>query len=722
MSARYTPDDDPRGGEVVPINARRDPRPAVPDTAEAATPPAAEVTGRVIEGRIVPRPQLSAIPGTVIRVIAAPATARHVGRHGYYVAAGMAVTARRWRDSSTTATYQRWMRMAEATGNHEQALEWEARLAAFRRDRQARRRDRMETLFKTAVMLPKAALGGAVALAGTSVLVAIGTRNVRNIVLPTEFLAHVTDTAYAIVATAWGPVMIAAPVAALAALWHVGRRHALSAGPAGWSADAGAADADITIDESAIARALQALAIKGISDYLKEGLKLQFIVPCRTEGRGTGCVIRLPGGVMAEQVAKRRGNLASSLYRQAKEVWATTGSEEGILVLWIADKGALAEGAGPYPLLEDGFTDVFKGVPFGKTLRGDPLRAPLMGRNTIVGGIPEQGKSSAARVLMVGAALDPTAELRIYVPDSNYDFEVMRPRCSRYEMGADDAVIERIRDDLAELEDEIQERGKLLVKYQVPEVTRELASAGVGLHPVFVLLEEAHVAIQHPEYGKEISKSLVNITKLDRKRGIHLIVSTQAPTKDSMPRDVTRNCSNGIAFAVGDVVANNALLGDGAHGAGHRATELIPGADQGTALVKGFTGARSERVQAHFLSVRRDRDQVTPLIERVLAEIERRGRAVPGADRERPAIEARDLLADLGDVLGGYGDGERVRLSDLPALLRDLAPGWTGYRALNATQLRALLEDAGVRVTNTGNIPRLDPADLRRALADRDVS
>src|SRR5690606_2511403 len=103
--------------------------------------------------------------------------------------------------------------------------------------------------------------------------------------------------------------------------------------------------------------------------------------------------------------------------------------EAGILKLWVADKGALAEGAGPYPLLAEGIVDVFKGVPFGKTLRGDPIVAPVIGRNTIVGGIPEQGKSSAARVIMTGAALDHTAELRIYVPDANYDFEVFRRRC-----------------------------------------------------------------------------------------------------------------------------------------------------------------------------------------------------------------------------------------------------------------------------------------------------
>jgi S-DNA-T family DNA segregation ATPase FtsK/SpoIIIE len=718
MPASNVPDDDAIGGEVLPFDPnRRDRRPVTPvDTVPVTV--TAEADTRVLEGTVIDRPQLSTVTATVVRVVANPATARHVGRHGYYVAAGVAVAARRYRDSSTTASYQRWIRMAEATGNHEQALEWEARLAAFRRDRQARRRERMETVFKAAVMLPKAAVGGAVALAGTSVLVAIGTKNFRNIVLPTEFVAHVTNTAFVIVSTAWGPVMMAAPVAALAALWHTGRKHALTAGPVGWQATAADPDADISIDETTIANALKALRIAQINDYLKEGLPLQYIVPCRTDGRGTHAVIRLPAGVTAERIAKRRADLATGLFRQAKEVWPTTGAEAGILDLWVADKGALAEGAGSYPLLDDGFADFFKPVPFGKTLRGEPIGAPLAERNTITGGMPGQGKSSAARVIMAGAALDPTAELRIWVPDANFDFEAFEPRCSRYVMGAEDERILEILEDLRELKAEVQRRGELLVRYEVPAVTRELASANVGLHPLVCLLEEAHVAIQHKEHGKEIASLLCDIVKLGRKRAIHLIVSTQAPTKDSMPRDVTRNCSNGIAFAVGDHTANDALLGQGAYSGGHRATELIPGTDKGTALVKGFSGERSQVVQVYFLNVAKGADQVTPIIERSLAEIARRGRAVPGTGRERPAIEARDLLADLDTVLADREDGDLVRVSDLTALLRDHAPDWAAYRDLSANGLRDQLKARNVRITNSKNVLRLDPADLRQALAD----
>jgi S-DNA-T family DNA segregation ATPase FtsK/SpoIIIE len=472
----------------------------------------------------------------------------------------------------------------------------------------------------------------------------------------------------------------------------------------------------VTIDETTIARALGALRIQPINAYLKKGLPLQFLVPARADGRGTYAELRLPTGVAAELISKpdKRAALAAGLYRATKEVWPSTGSEAGILKLWIADKGALAEGAGPYPLLAEGLVDVFKGVPFGKTLKGDPIVAPLMERNTITGGMPGQGKSSSARVIMAGAALDPTAELRIGIPDTNFDFEVFRRRCSRYVMGAEDEKIEQILWDLRELYEDVQARGALLVQHEEPAVTRALASAGIGLHPLFYLLEEAHLAIQHKEYGQEISRLLCDIVKLGRKRGIHLIVSTQAPTKDSMPRDVTRNCSNGIAFAVGDHVANDALLGQGAYRAGHRATELIPGTDIGTAVVKGFTGERSELVQAYFLSVSKRNDQVTPIIDRSLAAIEKLGTGLPGRCRPAP-VQHRDLLEDLAEVLGS----EPIGVAKLPGLLQNLAPLWQPYKTLTGGALVDQLAELGVKVPSTGNRWPVDPEDVRAALVQR---
>jgi hypothetical protein len=106
----------------------------------------------------------------------------------------------------------------------------------------------------------------------------------------------------------------------------------------------------------------------------------------------------------------------------------------------------------------------------------------------------------------------------------------------------------------------------------------------------------------------------------------------------------------------------------------------------------------------HFCSfvdgVARGHDQVTPIIERSLAEIARLGRGIPGGPAPLLALEVRDLLADLAEVLGA--DGEPVRLADLPPRRRKLAPSWSAYKTLTGAGLRQLLEREGTRTTNTG--------------------
>ncbi|GAA3632832.1 cell division protein FtsK [Kineosporia mesophila] len=694
----------------------------------ADTAPDAPAVREVLEGRVLPPfpaggvsgPMSGAVSG--VRVVRAIITSdrsvsasKVLARHVLYVPGGaLSLTKRLW-EAGTTSRHQRMMRSAELSGNAELLSEWETRAEAFRNARHRRTMDWIAAPFVLAKGLIVGTFSLFFFLLGLGILLACARRDAGALLGPIVAFLAVVNVLAIVVTVAWTPLVVAFPWIVVAALWNEGRRR--SPMPS-WLATASEADVDVAIDERTIAQALLALRIPQITAALKVA-PLQFITPARRDGRGTHAVVRLPAGVTAEQVATKRAQLAGGLYRQAKEVWPTTGAEAGILDLWAADKGALADGAGEYPLLSEGKCDVFKGVPFGKTLRGEPVVAPIMERNTIGGGMPGQGKSSAARDVFAGAALDPTAELRIWVPDANFDFEAFKPRCSRYVMGAEDEKLEQIVQDLRDLHSEVQARGELLVKYQVPSVTRELASKDVGLHPLLCLLEEAHVLIQHPDLGKEASRLLVDIVRLGRKRGIHLFVSTQAPTKDSMPRDVTRNCSNGIAFAVGDHVANDALLGQGAFRAGHRATELIPGTDRGTAVVKGFSGQRSEIVQVYFIDVDKDNDQITPIIERAMKAIADRGRAVPGTGRTRPIAAApavRDLLADLDQVLGA----DPVPAADVPALLARAFPGWRPYRELNGKSLRAILANQhGIKVPSTGNRYPLDPATVRDAIARR---
>lgn len=704
------------GGEVVERPAGEVEQlgglPAVPVVGELVP------TRPLLRARVVMVGTIARRPVHVITTLAGGprprAAALATARVGMTTAAGVRSWWRRAHSVATHGAHRRALAAAEKSGDREATAKALDALEKAKDGRAKRLRELPGTVFGLLRMLAVVAVLAAAALVVLGVLVWIspggwgwsdwwdGVFGLAEAVGNLLFLATAAAT--------WA----ALPALVLAA-WLEGRR---AEGLPGWLRTAADSDVDVTIDERAVTQALAALRMPEIRDYLKGGQQLQYLVPCRTDGRGTFCRLRLP--VPAEQIAKpeRRAKVATHLYRSTKEVWPTVGDEAGILDLWIADKGALAEGAGDYPLLDEGFTDVFKGVPFGKTLRGAPLMAPLMERNTIVGGMPGQGKSAAARVIMAGAALDITAELRIWVPDSNFDFEAFRPRCSRYVMGAETEKIEEILEDLRDLHREVQARGDLLVRYEIPAVTREYASRGVGLHPLFCLLEEAHVAFQHPLYGPEICSLYVDIVRLGRKRGIHMVPSTQAPTKDSMPRDITRNCTNGVAFAVGDHVANDALLGQGAYRAGHRATELIPGTDRGVCVVKGFTGERSDIVQVYFLDVEKGNDQVSPIIDRSLDAIARAGKAVPGTEPRDLAAE-RDLLEDLEAVLGS----EPTKSADCPALLAAYAPGWAPYKSMTGKSLRArLLRDYKIKVPSTDNRWLIDPAVIRSALAERSTA
>jgi S-DNA-T family DNA segregation ATPase FtsK/SpoIIIE len=660
----------------------------------------------VVDAEIIPEPRAT---GPVRRIVAEPVVrlvrdertrkaSRSTLGHALLITQGVESWGKRAWDAGTLGVYRRQIRAAEGSGDREQLTWWVERkeIAVERRHKRLLELPAMLAGFAKVLLGSLAALVVLVLVGGVFVQLS-GEGQFTSVITG---IVGVIRWVIVAVSVAWTPLVMVAPFAVLLAAWREGRRRGQAPGWMRTSAD----DDDVTIDETTIARALDALRIPQITGYLKQGLPLQYLTPCRADGRGTHAVLRLPAGVTAEQVARKRDALATGLHRLAKEVWPSTGAEAGLLDLWIADKGALAEGAGPYPLLETGTVDVFKGVPFGKTLRGEPILAPLMGRNTLCGGQPGQGKSSAARVIMGGAALDPSCELRIWVPDSNFDFEAFRPRCSRYVMGAEDDKVEEILEHLEELHAEVQARGALLVEHETPEVTRKAADRNIGLHPVVCLLEEAHVAIQHPVHGKDIGKLLSDIVRLGRKRGIHLVVSTQAPTKDSMPRDVTRNCTNGVAFAVSDHVANDALLGQGAYRGGHRATDLIPGSDRGIAVVKGFTGERSAMVQAYFLDVSRDNDQVTPIIRRAVEAMH--APAVPAVEHER-----RELLDDVASVLGD--DVERA--TQVAARLRDL-PGYS-ERFNGSVLVDKLHRQYGVPVRKLKGYPVIRLDDIQTAMA-----
>ncbi|MFG2473557.1 cell division protein FtsK [Streptomyces fagopyri] len=641
---------------------------------------------------------------------------RFTVRHSAYVLGGTRVLARRAWDSRTTARHERFMRQAEAAGQEDVARDWEQRAYIYR---QSRHRRRMEML-QLAIGAPKAVAmgtaGGAGILLILGIMLAWANKDAEDVLTPIRTVVDLVGWAAVVAGVIWDPLLIALPWLALAGVWAVGRQRQTA--PT-WALPADPEQRDIVPDEGAILRALGNLGIAPLNKALKDGWQPRWVQPTTRSGNGWHTQLQLPLGVTVEMVLGKKSVLAHNLLRKPVEVWPTEPPRQpGTLDLWVADQGSLSGAVPPWPLLTEGTTDYFKGVPVAVSQRGEPIIGKLMAANYMVGGIMGSGKSSLVIALLLGAILDPLVIVEAYVMAYNTDYDPLRPRLRRLVKGDDDEDIEAALKALRSLRDEVTLRGKLLEELGegATKVTRELALKDPRMRPKVVVFDECHELFMHKEYGKEAAELAIKVMKKARKTAITLIWVTVSPTADSLPRDVTRNTSHRVAFAVGDHVANDGLLGSGRHKAGITATTLIPGEDVGTAVTVGFSSKPFEVVRSHYVARDPDKgiDEVTPVVERAMG-LHDGGRAV-----EEPTFQPADPLADVAAVLG-----DEVRVLAVEVLHRLAARNPEAYGSWGPTDLKRALEPYGAEQYKSNGVmvvarDRVQDAVLERLAEDVD--
>jgi S-DNA-T family DNA segregation ATPase FtsK/SpoIIIE len=642
-------------------------------------------------------------------------TSKAAGRQLVYVFTGLAELLKRYLRHRTR--YERLIRSAEAAGDREAMLEWEARGEQAKERRHKRRMDLLKLPYQVARGL---AVSVVVAVVVLLLLGLVALHEGAGFLDPLQTALDVIWWLAAAVSWIVGWLMVLGPVLVIGLLWQVGRTS--NANPAWLLAPKQAGDhATATVTADAIVVALQHMSISKLDKAFKDGWIPPFELPPTREGQGQfkgyRAIFGLPEGVTPGQIADKREVFAANLSRIGMEVWpADYGQERGgrarHVNLYVADRGVMDKPTPTYPLMHDGAADVFEGVPIGITQRGDTVLMPLNGSNCIFGGLPGQGKSNGVRVVFAGAALDPLAELRVHVFAGNGDFDAYERRLSRYQKGASPEHAEAATLHLAELLAEVERREKRLAELGAKKLTRPIAQQHPDMRPLIVGFSECHELFGDKDNGEEAADLAIRVVKRGRKTGVILIFDTQSSRANAIPSQLVENMGVNCCYCVKTWRNNDGFLGDGSFAAGIRATELRFNIDRGTMLATGLTEELFEIVRTYFIEVDDDRgwDAATEIIDRAMQQLDPQTPA--HGERTAPVVEtSRDLLDDVAKVIGD----QTVPAADVPALLSRQFPDWSPYRRITGKKLVQQLDELGFKVPKTGNRWPIRPAKVREA-------
>lgn len=434
---------------------------------------------------------------------------------------------------------------------------------------------------------------------------------------------------------------------------------------------------------------------------VKEPGEVQFIKEIYRDPPGQTAVVDLPAGVIAMDVVDKRDQLAGAFRLPKQQVWPShvRGEHPGRLAIWVAEKPVNAMRAPTWPLLKGGESDYFKPIPFGTDERLRRLDWILAEKSSLFAGVPGAGKSLAARVVALGAALDPIVDFIIFDFKGLGDFDQLEPLClnGMYGSGPDEETKAQGMAALEWLHEECDRRAPLISAYRrrglndENKLNRAMAERDPRLRPIVAVFDEIQEIITDPELRKRAILLLTSIIKRARALGIHIVLATQRLDKPSLPREITSNITIRFCMAVPSHTECDLVLGTGAYSRGARPTEFQPGPppdfDSGWGWRAGY-GPMSV-VRAAWIS----NADAAAIVRRALAG--REGMAMRG---ETEKVKSRNVLADVKSVLMPGEDA--LWSEEIIERLMELAPDM--YGALTVAAFGAMMAAAGYRTVPFG--------------------
>ncbi|QQN79734.1 hypothetical protein [Streptomyces sp. XC 2026] len=405
-------------------------------------------------------------------------------------------------------------------------------------------------------------------------------------------------------------------------------------------------------------------------------------MPMPTGDGAVEVTFELPGDTEVKDVQAKAGKIAKAWKVPVTWMDLREGRHPGECRMWLSPKDPFGD-VRTSPLLSkpERQDAVNRGILIGHNRRGEDVHLRLFHTLAILGGASRAGKGMLLRNLLVGLGLDPRVRLRLVAGAKPGEHRGYGPVCSSF-FGRNPqrliVLLEVLLEEALRREEHLEDEGKA-----------KLSEADLDEWPLEVLvIDEFKQYTGIPETPR-IFELLERLAAFVLALNITILISTQDPDANTVPRGYKNNTNARVATRTESSQQTNAILADGATGAGLRAHDIERSA-KGVAIAD-LDGVAGELIRSFFIEDEHY-DGAAPLIA---AGVELRSAAgtLPGEFHD--PIEAALLeRTGLSSVAGGpKGTGRPGVPADAPATVLELmlaaVPG--GRDRTRAADVRAHL-------------------------------
>jgi S-DNA-T family DNA segregation ATPase FtsK/SpoIIIE len=324
---------------------------------------------------------------------------------------------------------------------------------------------------------------------------------------------------------------------------------------------------------------------------------LRLVERAARQGDGWAITVDLPATRKAADVIKHRDALASALAVDEVQLIVERvrgkGGHAGRVFLWVADEDPYGGPPMRTPLLDVEWWDAWRPIPFGLDARSRRIDLPIVWTSLLVGAIPRQGKTFAARLPAAGLILDPYTRLYVFDGKGGKDWTAAENVAHRYVCGDDIDHAEAVRDNLIELVAEVQARFARMATLDDEICPESKITPAISRDPdldmpiTAVIIDEVQVFLENPTkvtvggkkttLGAYIADLLTYLAKKGPAAGVVVILATQRPDSTTIPSRLRAVLGSRFALRVMDWRDSNIILGEQMNTRGYDSSTLLPG-------------------------------------------------------------------------------------------------------------------------------------------------